>query len=233
MVSFNNARGTVTAVAWTLIQVALVNAQGYFYKDLSLSCSAAQGHQFLGCAAVSPDQSTTNAVFPYSPGNPASAGVNIPSRSYIDYNEGGHLNNTFNSLYCSNTCRAHGYKYAALFGSYGCRCGMSLTRGAISITPNQDLTNCNQPCPGDSGGYCGSSGYARIYVDPSFPDESTLGTASAQLSGWQKLGCFKTPDFDSVETAVIDAVTSNSASCLNLCADYGYSLTRMAYINST
>lgn len=233
MVSFSNVRVTVVAVAWTLIQVALVNAQGFWFKDLALSCSTQQGFQYLGCASVSPSQTDSNAVFPYSPGNPNAVGQTIPSRSYINYNEGGTLNDTFTSHYCSDACRAHGYKYAALFGSYGCKCGMSLTRGAITITPNQANTLCNQPCPGDSGATCGAAQYAKVFVDPSFPDESTLSVPAAQQNGWQKLGCFRTPNFDTIEPAVIDATTASSSTCLNMCADYGYSMARMVYINST
>ena len=231
MVSFYSARVTALAVAWTLTQVGLVNAQGFFYKDLGLSCSATQGFQYLGCASVSITQSDNNAIFPYSPGDPDIAGNNIPSRSYINYNEGSPLNNTYTAHYCSDACRAHGYKYAALFGSNGCKCGMSLTRGSITIDPDQAESNCaGEVCPGDSGENCGSSAYARVFVDPSFPDESTLSSGSAQLSGWQQVGCFKTPNWDSIENAVIDYSAASSDDCLNRCADYGYPLARMVQI---
>ncbi len=233
MRSLFNTRVTALAVTWVLFHAVVVDAQGFWYKNLGLSCSAQQTFQYIGCASVSAyGSASNNDIFGYSPANPIASGNDIPSRSYIAYNEGSQLNNTFTPHYCTDACRAHGFKYAALFDGGGCKCGMSLTRGSVTINPSQSEASCSvELCPGDRGEFCGASAYARIFVDPSFPDEGGLLTAAQQVPDYTLLGCFRKPNFDAYESNVLDITAPNAAQCLTLCADYGYPLARMAFIS--
>lgn len=112
---------------------------------------------------------------------------------------------------------------------------MSLTRnsGTVNqvITPNQPDSLCiqnSEGCPGDRGEtVCGGGSYARIYVDPSFPDEATLNTPANEVANYREIGCFRQPGFDPIDTGILDFTAANPTACFTKCADYGYPLARM------
>ena len=209
-------RATAFVFAWTLIHTALINAQGFYYKDLGLSCSSAQTFQYLGCAATPP-------TWAYEPEEPPVPGSAIGSKSYINWALGSLVNATATPHYCADACRAHGFKYAAVREGYQCRCGGSLTPGG-SARINTDLaeSNCNYRCSGDGGETCGGSGYSRIYVDPSFPDEDGLDNPIAQVDNYKRLGCFQRVTFSVNLAAVEAAPVVTPQECLSKCAGFGY-----------
>ncbi|KAI1156277.1 hypothetical protein F4825DRAFT_320217 [Nemania diffusa] len=150
---------------------------------------------------------------------------------------------TITPYFCAQTCRAHGFKYAALWDK-GCHCGSSLdytTTGGANVTlsnlidANSD-TVCttgadnNQwpPCGGDRRENCGSNRGARIFVDPSFPDERKLTDFAIIAQGYALLGCFKNARFPSAVDSVTSVSVQSTATCLQYCADLGMPYAYMA-----
>lgn len=208
-------KATALVFAWTLFQVTLVNAQGFYFKDLGLTCNSDQTFQYLGCAL-------NDNIWNWAPEDPPTPGNAIGTKSYINFAQNGHVNHTVTPHFCTDTCRAHGFKYAAVRDGYYCRCGGSIERGSQLIDPSVAENSCNTPCSGDGGDTCGDGTHARVYVDPSFPDEAGLENAAAQVAGYQKLGCFQRVGFSVDESAVENHVVATTGECFTQCADYGY-----------
>ncbi|KAK8122556.1 WSC domain-containing protein, partial [Apiospora sp. TS-2023a] len=200
------------ALTTLLASAGLVSAQGFFYQE-PFACSAEQDHKYLGCVA------TNVQPFGYNPTNPDGD----PSRSYFGYAASGHVNSTVTPKGCVRACRGHGFKYAAMFDR-GCRCGTDIT----GLNPTADETPCTtgtRPCAGDGRENCGSSGGARIYVDPSFQDSALILN---KVSGYGVLGCFYKPNLPTGLTVVSEKVVGTAADCLTFCAASSYPLAYMA-----
>ncbi|KAI0542778.1 hypothetical protein GGR58DRAFT_170800 [Xylaria digitata] len=222
-----STRVRATALASLVAFSSVVNAQGYFYKTLGV-CSAEQNHQYLGCATIS------SAPFSWEPTNWDPAVTADNSRSYIEWDQGDFVNNTITPYFCTRTCRAHGFKYAALWNERSCRCGGSLTwttASGVSVDLNTlisatDETKCTSkspsgnpdPCPGDRQENCGSNQGARVWVDPSFP--KLTGPPSDQVAGYKLMGCFRNAFFPSAEGYTTGS-RPDANSCLTYCANLG------------
>ncbi|KAI1322976.1 hypothetical protein F5Y16DRAFT_412949 [Xylariaceae sp. FL0255] len=204
--------------------LGVANAQGYFYD--SFTCAKSQNFQELGC------YSTTSNPFTYDIQN-GFVGSD-PSRSFAPYNIGGdNINATVTPHYCVAACRAHGFKYAALYNRV-CSCGTALG----SLTRSTDQSPCYaqpdpNPCPGDAAENCGQpsgGGYARIFVDPSFEPETSLASAgySTVASSYGYLGCFAKPNLPS-DDPQHSSSQADAATCLEQCATYGFPLAYMYY----
>lgn len=227
----------VTALASLGALSSVVKAQGFYYQDIGVQCNARYNYQYLGCAA------TTSAPFAFAPTGWDPAATADNSRSYINFDIGDFVNMTITPYFCAQTCRAHGFKYAALWDK-GCHCGSSLdytTTGGANVTlsnlidANSD-TVCttgadnNQwpPCGGDRRENCGSNRGARIFVDPSFPDERKLTDFAIIAQGYALLGCFKNARFPSAVDSVTSVSVQSTATCLQYCADLGMPYAYMA-----
>jgi len=211
-----------------------VNAQGFYYQDISKQCDSGFKFEYLGCAPAS------QIPFTFLPTewNPALTADN--SMSYINYDLGGNpINITTTPYFCANMCRAHGYKYSSFFDKF-CSCGGSLsyldtTGTAVTLTPNPDSdTLCTTGtrgetypnCGGDLRENCGSNQGARIWVDSSFPDERTLTDLSRVSDGYGLLGCF-TGRFPSSHNEITETSQASGPACLKYCADLGLPLAFM------
>ncbi|KAI1427385.1 hypothetical protein F5Y12DRAFT_783292 [Xylaria sp. FL1777] len=221
-----STRAGAVALASLLALRSVVNAQGFYYQDLGV-CGAQFTHQYLGCATVD------SGPFVFEPTNWDPSATADNSRSYINYDVGDFVNNTITPHFCAQTCRAHGFKYAAVFSERSCRCGGTLdyqTIAGVSVTLSDKIqanseASCTvkksgtppDPCPGDRREGCGSDQGARIYVDPSFPD---VRGASNLASSYNLLGCFKNARFPSaVDYTTVTA--SSAPTCLAYCANLG------------
>ncbi|KAI0434824.1 hypothetical protein F5Y09DRAFT_189621 [Xylaria sp. FL1042] len=221
-----STRVGATALASLVAFSSVVNAQGFYYQDLGV-CGAKLNHQYLGCATVD------SSPFPYEPTNWDPAATADNSRSYINWDQGDFVNITTTPHYCAQTCRASGFKYAAVYNERTCRCGNTLdykTILGVSVTLSDKIsatseTSCTlkksgsppDPCGGDRRENCGSDQGARIYVDPSYPDV----TGATNLAGsYNFLGCFKNARFPSAESYTTVTATSASA-CMSYCANLG------------
>ncbi|KAI0805494.1 hypothetical protein GGR55DRAFT_279287 [Xylaria sp. FL0064] len=221
-----STRVGATALASLAAFSSVVNAQGFYYQDLGV-CAAKFNHQYLGCATVD------SALFPYEPTNWDPALTADNSRSYINFDQGDFVNNTVTPHYCAQTCRASGFKYAALYNERSCRCGNTLdytTIAGISVGLSSRISSTSEasctlkksgsppdPCPGDRRENCGSDQGARIWADPSYPDVTGVTNLAAS---YNLLGCFKNPRFPSAETYT--TVTAATAPlCLQYCANLG------------
>ncbi|KAI8627936.1 hypothetical protein F5Y19DRAFT_159460 [Xylariaceae sp. FL1651] len=223
-----------TALASLLAIASVANAQGFYYQDLSKSCDKTTlNYQYLGCAPA------TSAPFFFSPGkwDPSSTADN--SKDYINFDSGDFVNQTTTPYFCAQTCRAHGFKYTALYDK-SCNCGNSLTYTRMGVTTtltpdassdNICLTDANggtyPNCGGDLRENCGSNRGARIFVDPSFPDERTTDAATI-ANDYGVLGCFQGPNFPSSDSTVtsVNGIT-DAATCLSYCAGLGMPLSYM------
>ncbi|KAI0397734.1 hypothetical protein F5Y17DRAFT_322437 [Xylariaceae sp. FL0594] len=226
----------VGAAALTSLAVmsSCVTAQGFYYQDIGQQCGSGYKFQYLGCAPA------TAAPFYFQPTQwfPNLNADN--SMSYINYDTGGNaINITSTPYFCANTCRAHGYKYTSFFNKT-CTCGSSLSYqpvsgGVVTLSPNADSDDlCNKgsdgntypKCGGDQRENCGSNQGARIWVDPSFPDERTLGDAASVANGYGLLGCFQ-GRFPSSHNEITTTSQADGPSCLKYCADLGLPLAYM------
>ncbi|KAI3326996.1 hypothetical protein HD806DRAFT_379420 [Xylariaceae sp. AK1471] len=219
-----------TALTSLVALNSVANAQGFFYQDLRLQCDTKFNYQYLGCAA------TNSRPFAFSPSNwdPATTADN--SKSYINFDTGDFVNQTVTPYFCSETCRAHGFKYAALWDK-SCNCASSLDYKQVdgtavtlstAIDPASDDKctkgqdgNTYPNCGGDLRENCGSNQGARIFVDPSFPDERTLTDPATIAADYAVLGCFKNAKFPSSVDAVTTVEAADAATCLSYCADLG------------
>ncbi|KAK6860310.1 hypothetical protein PG990_012385 [Apiospora arundinis] len=189
--------GFIKAAAFTALvaSTGLVSAQGFFYEPEEVAkCSVQQNHRYLGCFTVGAQPFSFNPQSPIpQPATPGSPQIGDPSRSYIHWDRGDLVNITVTPKYCTDACRAHGFKYSALYNE-GCRCGTNL--GGL-VTPDATETACNgAPCPGDRRESCGTPTGARIFVDPSYNDYSLV---TNRVLGYGKLGCFYHPNLPSGE----------------------------------
>jgi hypothetical protein len=206
--SFRVRATAALALIWAL--VATVNAQGFYFEQEELSCTSQQSFQYLGCYSVS------SQPFTFAPTNPGASGVH-PSDSWIEYDTGDRVNITTNSNFCARACRAHGFRYPVLYNG-GCLCGSSLTNAAQSLTATVAESNCNNPCSGDQRDNCGTTSFARIFVDTSFRMESDIITnAAAVQTEYTNIGCFYSP---SGLGDGADVTNQNSADdCFARCTD--------------
>ncbi|KAI0419010.1 hypothetical protein F5X98DRAFT_88648 [Xylaria grammica] len=215
---------------------SVVNAQGYFYQDFRQSCAATQEHQYLGCAPA------TDAPLSFEPSNWDPNGRH--DQSWIEWDSGDHLNNTISPFFCARTCRAHGFKYAALWFERRCRCGGSLSYtdqagNPVVLSPGSSETPCTtksgggspDPCSGDRREFCGSDQGARIWVDPSFPDLRS-SSSTAQSGSYSMLGCFANVGFPTSNGGLTSNVQkASSGDCLTYCAGLGSPLAFMTRNN--
>ncbi|KAM0809416.1 putative WSC domain-containing protein [Seiridium cardinale] len=210
------------AILWLL---TLANAQGFFYDDFTQVCSSQQDFQYLGCFA------TTNQPWTYNPTNRGGD----PSRSWVHWDQGDNVNITTTPYFCTDTCRAHGFKYAATWDRQ-CRCGMALqssVKDLGSAQPDDSLcTDAGSFCPGDRRENCGTNQGARIWVDPSFQEESLLPDPSILAAQYNVLGCFYQPNLPSGDASVTTTTQSSTTTCFTYCADLGYPLTFMVPLGS-
>ncbi|KAI1335316.1 hypothetical protein F5Y15DRAFT_428343 [Xylariaceae sp. FL0016] len=230
-------RAGATALASVLAFAGVANSQGFYFSSNEGECDPKYNFQYLGCAA------TTSQPFAYSPTSWDYQGDN--SKSVIFFDKGDFVNQTITPYFCAQTCRHHGFKYSALWDK-GCNCANSLdhtTPGGTTVTLSTTIdansdTKCingqdGQPygnCGGDLRESCGSNQGARIFVDPSFPDERDLGTPAqiaAIAQSYDLLGCFKTQNLPSSVDAVTKVQGISPSDCLNYCADLGSPLVSM------
>ncbi len=224
-----STRVGIAALASLVAFSSVVNAQGFYYQDHDDVCAAKFNHQYLGCATVLDD----DGPFVFEPTNWDPRITADNSRSYIHYHVGNFVNNTITPGFCAQTCRAHGFKYAALFKERSCRCGNTLdytTIAGVDVTLSDKIHATSEeqcttkrdgslpdPCPGDRRENCGSDQGARIFADPSFPDVTT----SIDLAqSYRLLGCFKGAKFPSAVTYTTATVPS-AGTCLGYCAGLG------------
>ncbi|KAK7914855.1 hypothetical protein PG985_012558, partial [Apiospora marii] len=200
------------ALTSLLASAGLVSAQGFFYQE-PFGCSADQDIRYLGCAAV------TKQPFGYNPTNPDGD----YSRGYPGYAASGHVNSTITPAGCTKACRGHGFKYAALY-ERGCRCGTSIDGLSPSTTDESACAN-NDPCRGDGRENCGSTGGARIYVDPSFQDYSLV---TDKVANYGVMGCFYQPNLPTGDTDISQTTVDTAAQCLTFCAASYYPFAYMA-----
>ncbi|CAJ2503748.1 Uu.00g111420.m01.CDS01 [Anthostomella pinea] len=227
-------RAGAAALASLLAFTSVTNAQGFDFQDLGAQCPAQYNYQYLGCAP------TMSQPFAFSPSgwDPSSGADN--SKGYIQWDNGDFVNQTITPYFCSNVCRAHGFKYAALWDK-GCNCGSSLSYtypGAVApvmLVPGSTETLCQQnaaggdygPCGGDQREYCGTNRGARIFVDPSFADERNLNSPAATAQSYQVLGCFTTANLPTSNEGVTRAQVASGPQCLSFCADLGMPFVQM------
>ncbi|KAK6084518.1 hypothetical protein SCUP234_03307 [Seiridium cupressi] len=223
MGSFCRAKpAAFAAILWWL---TLANAQGFFYDDFTQACSSQQDFQYLGCFA------TTTQPWTYTPTNRGGD----PSRSWVHWDQGDNVNITTTPYFCTDTCRAHGFKYAATWDRQ-CRCGMALQSSVKDLGSAQaDDTLCTAAgsfCPGDRRENCGTNQGARIWADPSFQAEPLLPDPAILATQYNVLGCFYHPNLPSGDASVTTTTQSSTATCFTYCADLGYPLTFMVPLGS-
>lgn len=225
-----STRVGATALASLVALSSVANAQGFYYQDTRLQCGPQYNFQYLGCAA------TNTTPFAFSPNQWDPAVTADLSRSSINYDIGDFVNMTGTPYFCSLFCRSHGFKFTALFDK-GCHCGNTLNYTplggtAVNLENTINATSddrCNNglngnpypPCGGDRRENCGSNGGARIFVDPSFPDERSLPELPTLARGYGPLGCFKKARFPSGDDTITRADVQSTESCFEYCADLG------------
>ncbi|KAI8951581.1 hypothetical protein F4801DRAFT_285448 [Xylaria longipes] len=225
-----STRARATALASLVALSSVVNAQGFYYQDPSLQCGPQYNFQYLGCAE------TSTAPFAFSPNQWDPAITADLSRSSIHYDIGDFVNMTGTPYFCAQFCRSHGFKYTALWDK-SCHCGNTLNYKNLdrtvvdlenSINSVSDALCLNgrdgnpyPPCGGDRRENCGSNGGARIFVDPSFPDERALPTLPTLAQGYAQLGCFKKARFPSGIDSITTVNVQSTETCFEYCADLG------------
>ncbi|KAI0201816.1 hypothetical protein F4808DRAFT_99530 [Astrocystis sublimbata] len=222
-------RTGATALASLVALSSVANAQGFYYQDTRLQCGPQYNYQYLGCAAVS---TQPFGLMPqrYIPDEDL-------SRSNIHYDTGDFVNMTGTPFFCSEFCRSSGAKYALLWDKR-CICANTLVYNKAddgssvnlqqAIDPNSDtlcLTDANgnnyPPCGGDRRENCGSNRGARVFVDPSFPDERTLAAPATLAADYGALGCFRKTRFPSGDESVTTVTVTSAPRCFSYCADLG------------
>ncbi|KAI0487423.1 hypothetical protein F4859DRAFT_509992 [Xylaria cf. heliscus] len=228
MVLLTRARATAFASLAALSSVA--NSQGFYYQDSRLQCGPQYNYQYLGCAE------TSTAPFAFAPNQWDPAVTADLSRSSIHYDIGDFVNMTTTPYFCAEFCRSHGFKFTALWDR-GCHCGNTLNYNNMdgttvnlqnSIDADSDA-RCTSgrngdpypPCGGDRRENCGSNGGARIFVDPSYPDERTLPALSTLAQGYGPLGCFDKARFPSGIQSITSVNARSTENCFEYCADLG------------
>ncbi|ETS87217.1 hypothetical protein PFICI_01045 [Pestalotiopsis fici W106-1] len=206
--------------------VGLVQGQGFYLEPFT--CTSAQNWVDLGCYDATGTQPFTFAV-------QNGYKSEDPSRAYANYNIGGNnINSTVTPNFCTQACRAHGFRYASLYDRQ-CRCGTALgtsffgKRSSDQTCYSQTLSTDATPCSGDRSENCGQvSGNtkARIFVDPSFEAEqnpASIDTAGL-ASSYGYLGCFNKPNLPS-DDPNRDTLQASPQACFENCARYGFPLT--------
>ncbi|KAI5925747.1 hypothetical protein F4810DRAFT_708261 [Camillea tinctor] len=224
----NRSKAAALAVA-TL--ATSVKGQGFYYEDFSAACPPSVNFQYLGCyttAAPGPFLWTPDNM---SPGN----GL---SKTYIRW-ETDHVNNTITPHFCTDVCRAHGFKYAALWNQQ-CQCGATLSYtpkgGALTTlgraASEADCVDSANPCPGDRRENCGTATGARIFVDPSFENSAAEADLTTLSNGYKQLGCFQSPNLASSAATVTSPTSTfpDTGSCFQYCADLGSPLVYMSAV---
>ncbi|KAI0458525.1 hypothetical protein F5B21DRAFT_435046 [Xylaria acuta] len=237
-----STRARATALASLVALSSVVNAQGFYYQDTRLQCSPQYNFQYLGCAE------TNTAPFAFSPNQWDPAITADLSRSSINYDIGDFVNMTGTPYFCSLFCRSHGFKFTALWDK-SCRCGNTLNynnldgtavnlQNTIDANSDDKCTNGRDgnrypPCGGDRRENCGSNGGARIFVDPSFPDERALPGLSTLAQGYAVLECFKHARFPSGDNSITTVNTQSTETCFEYCADLGMPYVYMESTSTT
>ena len=132
---------------------------------------------------------------------------------------------------CKLACRGHGYKYMATFYGIECYCGSifpdpnapasnnaaSGPGPAVGNNPLQtvDQSNCQAQCQGNTAEYCGGTGAAQVYMDPSFPTSTSVSAAS----NYQYLGCFNNINPGPMYTQI---ATPDTPTCVQYCGELGF-----------
>ncbi|KAI1076989.1 hypothetical protein F5B20DRAFT_583729 [Whalleya microplaca] len=221
-----SSRVRVAASACLLALSATVNAQAFYYEDLSISCKADNTIQYAGCYA------STSNPWPFAPQAFKQDGDN--SNAYIRFDKGDQVNNTVTPYLCSQFCRAEGFKYSGLWNQQ-CSCGSTLTYkksdgSTVNLVKQADDSTCKNtadPCPGDRRESCGTTSGAHVYVDPSFP---TTGDPSSLVSGYGLLGCFQGPNLPSGDSGITSpsSTFASAGACFAYCAALGSPYTYMS-----
>ena len=149
---------------------------------------------------------------------------------------------------CQTGCRAHGFKFAALFYGIECYCAAtwpvpgspsdgSTDNGIGSIGTNADIastnpnSDCSAHCSGDNGQVCGGGDAISLYFDPSIQNDTALTTQASVGSPGNFLyfGCYSNvnpgPTYISIKTP-------NTVSCLTYCGRLGYAFATRSGIDS-
>ncbi|KAI1494573.1 hypothetical protein F5X96DRAFT_526030 [Biscogniauxia mediterranea] len=209
-----------------------VRGQGFYYEDLSAYCPPSLNHQYLGCF-------DTGGIQPFFYNPDRLDPVGDLSKTYVHWDPNDFVNSTVTPHFCADTCRAHGFKYAATWNQQ-CRCGSSLdytsAGGGTTIilstaqAPEALCANTADPCPGDRRESCGTNSGARIWVDPSFEDFVTEEDTASLADGYGLLGCFQGPNLPSGESSTTspDMTFPDPATCFAYCADFGLPLAYMS-----
>lgn len=169
----------------------------------SASCREEFNHRDLGCyvAAENP--------FAWRPPD------SNPDPDGAHWITGTRWNETATPRACNAVCRAHGFRYAAVWGGGECSCGSALQPGMWSngdAEARRHDAECAgaEGCPGDRLEACGTQSRARIFVDPSF------GDGEVGVEGYGYLACFANPNFFGS-----DFDSPNPAACFAHCAGRG------------
>ena len=144
---------------------------------------------------------------------------------------------------CNAVCRAHGFRYAAVWGGGECSCGSSLGSSLLGHTDidgtrmgavkglSEDTRRDDAECagtegfPGDRLEACGTESRARVFVDPSFGD----GGTGREGHGYGYLACFADPGFSKAPSNVGGGFdTPSAAACFESCADRGMTFVAMS-----
>ncbi|KAK7750440.1 hypothetical protein SLS62_007629 [Diatrype stigma] len=229
--SHHKAGTAALAAAAGLGFATLASAQGFYYEDLSTYCPTQYNHRYLGCFA------TTKNPFPWTPVNQDLTPTGDLSKSYIEWVSSTNWNTTITPTFCSEVCRAHGHKYAALWNSE-CSCGSSLdytNQAGAAVTLSDKIVpegQCSAAdgCPGDRLEACGTAAAARIFVDPSFEGTAAENNLPVLTAGYEYLGCFQDPNFPTSEDTITapDQKFGSPAACFSYCADLGKPLVFMS-----
>jgi hypothetical protein len=143
----------------------------------------------------------------------------------LTYQQAGGGANTVES--CINACIAAGYPVAGMEYSSQCFCDRILHGGATRI----DDSKCNMPCAGNANEMCGSQNILSIYNTGELTNVEQITSQTTDLPGnWEYQGCYT--DSIGKHGLIWQSIlpTNNSATtCLNLCAEYGYSAAGMEY----
>jgi hypothetical protein len=195
-------------IVGAVVFATLASAQGYLGGTQYPPCNAAigQGWQYYGCWNFQPSAGvsqyynlsiSSNVVDSYQ-GYPGWAPTKAPFwYTYVS-------DTPFN---CTQACRGHGYRFAALVSGFQCQCGQNpptTPAPSSSLDPKGVSGNsCHANtvgsalgafCPGDATQFCGLLGsgnipYADVYVDNSFPLFSSINPTVEQ-NNYRYMGCF-------------------------------------------
>ncbi|KAL3421446.1 WSC domain-containing protein [Phlyctema vagabunda] len=144
----------------------------------------------------------------------------------LSYQQAGGNTNTVES--CVSACVGLGYTIAGLEYSSQCFCDNALHNGATSAPE----TRCNMACAGNSKENCGAGDILSIYNTGTLTVFQPPASQADNLPGnWVYQGCYS--DNVNQKRALFwqsNLTKNNTATtCLNLCAQYGYSAAGTEY----